>query len=108
MRISDWSSDVCSSDLGDLRFVLRDLPGLGLAELHDLAAAALHRVEQEQEHADQQDHRQEAEQKRRKERTVLGVDIELDGGLCLAQLGGQRDGLGSANDQTASTQATLV
>src|SRR3546814_6724104 len=66
MRISDWSSDVCSSDL-----------------------AALHRVEQEQEHADQQDHRQEAEQQRRPERVVLGVDLELDGGLGLAQLGGQ-------------------
>ena len=41
---------------GDLRLVLRHLPGLGLAELHDSAAAALHRVEDEQEQAEQDDH----------------------------------------------------
>src|SRR3546814_5613817 len=41
MRISDWSSDVCSSDLrtADLRLCRHPPPGRGLAELR----AALHR-----------------------------------------------------------------
>src|SRR3546814_3335381 len=39
MRISDWSSDVCSSDLAD-RGLRVDLPGAGLAD--DEVRAALH------------------------------------------------------------------
>ena len=63
---------------GDLRLVLGHLPGLGLAELHDPAAAALHRVEDEQEQPEQQDHRQEAEQQRRPDGVLLLVDLEVD------------------------------
>src|SRR3546814_4910689 len=29
LRISDWSSDVCSSDLGDVNYAVRDFPGYG-------------------------------------------------------------------------------
>src|SRR3546814_4526879 len=38
MRISDWSSDVCSSDLGFLLTVGVDLKGKGLAMLEDGSA----------------------------------------------------------------------
>ena len=42
---------------GDLGLLLRHLLGLGLAELHDPAAAALHGVHHEQEGADQEQER---------------------------------------------------
>ncbi len=47
---------------GDLRLVLVDLLGLGLAELHDPVPAALHLVEDEEEEADEEHDRQELEQ----------------------------------------------
>ena len=48
---------------GHLRHVLVDHLGLGLAELHDLGAAALHPGEQEpEEHAQQQHRDQQGEQ----------------------------------------------
>ena len=49
---------------GDLRLVLVDLLGLGLAELAGTCAAALHRVHEAAGTARQQHHRQQAEQQR--------------------------------------------
>ena len=71
---------------GDLRLVLGHLPGLGLAELHHPAAAALHRVEDEQEQAEQHDHRQEAEQQGRPDGVLLLVDLEVDRRVGVADL----------------------
>src|SRR3546814_7454881 len=48
MRISDWSSDVCSSDLAAVKAVGGDLPaaGLAFAEMGGLAGrGARHRLE---------------------------------------------------------------
>ena len=60
---------------GDLGLVLGHLPGLGLAELHHPAAAALHRVDEEQEQRRRaMHHRQEAEQQRRPDGVLLLVD----------------------------------
>src|SRR3546814_18621422 len=44
---------------GDLRVILGQLLGRGLAELHDPAAAALHRVQEEQEQAEEEQEREE-------------------------------------------------
>ena len=53
---------LAAGDVGErrLRHVLADQLGLGLGELHDPAAAALHLVHQEQEQHDDQHERQEA------------------------------------------------
>ena len=55
---------VAAGDVGEgrLRGVLGDQLGLGLAELHDSGAAALHLVHQEQEDHDDQDEGQQREQ----------------------------------------------
>ena len=66
---------------GDLGLVLVDLLGLGLAELHDPAAAALHGVHDEQEGADEQDEGQERLQDRPPDGVVLVVDLGLDPAL---------------------------
>src|SRR3546814_5572312 len=57
MRISDWSSDVCSSDLRERRHLIGDLPpaqrvprAIGLAPQKGILAAARRAVE---EHRDQ-------------------------------------------------------
>ena len=53
---------------GDLGLVLVDLLGLGLAELHDPVAAALHRVDEEEEHAHEQQEGQELLEQREPQR----------------------------------------
>ena len=64
-----WSSSTASSSPAtsakvDLRLVLVHLPWPGLAELHDPAAAALHRFEDEEERRRSQHERQQAEEQR--------------------------------------------
>src|SRR3546814_8094601 len=46
MRISDWGSDVCSSDLADIRHVMRGVVRRGLKPQSPKAAISL-RVEQD-------------------------------------------------------------
>src|SRR3712207_7048615 len=60
-----------SGDVGEGRLggVLADHLGLGLAEGHDPAAAALHRVEQPEQQEQEDDERQEADQHRSEEHT---------------------------------------
>jgi hypothetical protein len=60
---------------GDLRRVLGDLLGLGLAELHDPAAGpALHVLHQQEEHEQDQDERQDRHQHRGQRPGLLGVE----------------------------------
>ncbi len=74
---------------GDLGLVLRHLTGLGLAELHHAVAAALHRVEHEEEQAEQDHDGQQAEQEGGPDGVGLLVDLELDGRPGRLDVGGQ-------------------
>src|SRR3546814_15536644 len=47
MRISDWSSDVCSSDLDELKLVqcrIPDIPAHGIGEIDDILVAGEHQL----------------------------------------------------------------
>ena len=77
--ISSSSSTASSAPATSANVVLgvslRDDLGLGLAELHDAGAAALHLVHHEEEQDDEQDDRQQVDQQRREQalRRVLAV-----------------------------------
>ncbi len=82
---------------GGLRGVLGEQLGLGLAELHDPGAAALHLIHQEQEdHHDDHD-RQHREEQADEGRLLLGADGvtvgDLTGGVPVLELLGQVGGL---------------
>ena len=66
---------VGAGDVGErrLRGVLGDQLGLGLAELHDPGAAALHLVHEEQEQQDEDDDRQEVDEQRSPASDVRGT-----------------------------------
>ena len=74
---------VGARDVGErrLRRVLADELGLGLAELHDPAAAALHLVHEEEQQAEDDEERQEAEQQRDEQALLVDLDVVADVGV---------------------------
>ena len=81
---------LAAGDVGEgrLRHVLADQLRLGLGELHDPAAAALHLVHQEQEQQDDQDERQERRQDRAEQARLRVLEVVvLRGALGLSLLG---------------------
>ena len=74
---------VGAGDVGErrLRGVLGDQLGLGLAEGHDAAAAALHGVEQPEQQQQQDQERQEADQQADQQAVLGDVGVEVDASL---------------------------
>jgi hypothetical protein len=90
---------VRAGDVGErgLRHVLRDGLGLGLAELHDAAAAALHGVEQPEQKEEQDQERQEADQDADQDAVLRDVRVEV--GAAAALLAQEVDDLGLDGDR---------
>ncbi len=101
---------------GDLRRVLVDHLGLGLAELHDAAATPLHLLHEEEEQPEDQHEGQQVEQQADQRARLLRVEVDLDravldqpGDLLAVDLlgvgGRERDGLAAVDELAGDLEA---